>query len=71
MSAPECDFSEEYFMALLGPAAMADIDRQVAQAPDPSPELVERVRRILAPTVQRLLAEEAASRRGPGAARAA
>jgi len=57
VSAHECDFSEEYFISMLGPEVVADIRRSVDGAPDPSPELVERLRRIFAPTVRQMLAE--------------
>jgi hypothetical protein len=56
-------YSPEYFEAVLGPDVMADIHRQAAEAPVPSPEVVERVRRAFAPTVARLAAERAPKRR--------
>jgi hypothetical protein len=47
-------FSREAFAARLNADVMADIDRIVADAPPPSPELVAHLRRIFAPAVNRL-----------------
>jgi hypothetical protein len=58
MTGPDCDFSEEYFTSVLGPEVVADIRRSVDEAPDPSPELIERLRQIFAPAARRLLAEQ-------------
>ncbi len=48
------DYSPAAFERVLGPAAMAAIARQVAAAPPPTPAGVERVRHILAATVQQI-----------------
>lgn len=48
------DYSREALRARLGDAAFEDAAQQAAQAPEASPELVERLRRIFAPTVRRL-----------------
>jgi hypothetical protein len=56
MSAAE--FSREAFAARLGPEVTADIHRIVASAPAPSPERIARLRRIFAPTVNRLTARQ-------------
>lgn len=48
------DFSREAFTRILGPELMARIERHVAAAPPPSPERVEKLRRIFAPAVNKL-----------------
>lgn len=55
MSADDFDFSPEAFMAALGADVMERIDRSVAAAPPPGPLLIERLRSIFAPAVNRLL----------------
>jgi len=58
---PPCDFSDEYFLAALGPEVVADVKRRVAEAPEPSPELVERMRQLWAPAAARLMRRERAA----------
>lgn len=57
MSEPEL-YSREYFDALLGPRVTAEIRRLADEAPAPSPEKVERLRQIFAPTVRQMRAEQ-------------
>jgi hypothetical protein len=65
------EFSREALEGRLGPVLFAYAEEQGRSAPDPTPELVERLRRIFAPTVARLAAERATARREPAAARTA
>ncbi|GGV45535.1 hypothetical protein [Streptomyces spectabilis] len=44
---------------ILGDDCIAHIHARVAQAPEPSPELIDWLRRILAPAVDRVLARKA------------
>lgn len=53
------DFSVESFTEALGADVMEHIRQSVAAAPAPGPELVERMRSILAPAVARLSQHEA------------
>lgn len=46
--------------ALLGDAVIAHIHEEVAAAPEPGPELISRLRLILAPAAARLQARKAA-----------
>lgn len=52
MSAPTetalVPYSREYFLERLGPELLADIERQAASAPAPSPAKVEEIRRLFA-----------------------
>jgi hypothetical protein len=43
---------------ILGDEIIAHIHARVAEAPEPPPEVVEKLRRILAPTVRRLYEAE-------------
>jgi hypothetical protein len=52
------DFSREAFAARLGASAFALAEADGNGAPDPGPELIERLRQILAPTVARLAERE-------------
>jgi hypothetical protein len=45
--------------ALLGDDVIADIHERVAQAPEPSPEVIDTLRRILAGPTARVLARKA------------
>ncbi len=47
--------------ALLGDAVIARIHAEVAAAPEPGPELISRLRPILAPAAARLQARKAAA----------
>jgi hypothetical protein len=47
---------------ILGDEVIAHIHARVAEAPEPSPEVVEELRRIFAPVVRRLVAAEQAVR---------
>jgi hypothetical protein len=48
-------------LRLLGPEVLAEISRRVAVAPPPSPELINELRPILAPAMQRVMARRATS----------
>lgn len=50
------DVSREALAAIIGEDLMADIERRAALAPAAPPEIVAQVRRILAPTVNRMAA---------------
>jgi hypothetical protein len=52
MSGHGARFSREALRARLGDAAFEDAERQAANAPEPTPELVELVRLVFAPTVR-------------------
>lgn len=54
MSAEGFDYSEQAFTEALGADVMEQIRASVAAAPPPGPLLVERLRTIFAPTVDRL-----------------
>ncbi|HEY1820379.1 MAG TPA: hypothetical protein VGG83_10650 [Trebonia sp.] len=45
-------YSDEYFLARLGPEVVADIKARVAAAPPPSPEAIALVRRLFAAAPQ-------------------
>jgi hypothetical protein len=62
------EFSREAMAARLGEQVMTDIGRLVAAAPEPSPVTVERLRRIFAPAVAKLTAEQNAASDMAGAA---
>jgi hypothetical protein len=53
--------SPEERLRILGPRTVAEIRRFVAAASPPPPELVEEMRRIFAPHVQRIARERAAA----------
>lgn len=55
------DFSREAFAARLGKAANALAEAEGTGAPDPGPELIERLHQIFAPAVVRLAERERAS----------
>lgn len=57
--------SPERRLEVLGAACVAEIHRLVAQAPPPSPELVEEIRHLFAPAVQRITLRQTAERRTP------
>jgi len=71
VSTPDCDFSDEYFLALLGPEVVADVTRSVDEAPEPSTDLVERMRQLWAPAAARLMRREAEEAAASGVPRAA
>ena len=63
--------SPERRLEILGAACVAEINLFVSQATPPSPELVEEIRQIFAPAVQRIALREAAKRRAPSRHRTA
>lgn len=48
IEAPPSPSSKESALAMLGPEVMAEIARQVALAPPPSPEKIAELRRLFA-----------------------
>lgn len=52
--------SPERRLEILGAECMAEINRIADQAPPPSPEVVEEIRRIFAPAVARYYRHKAA-----------
>jgi len=54
MSIESFDYSERAFTEALGTDVMEQIRQSVTAAPPPGPLLVERIRTIFAPTVERL-----------------
>lgn len=46
MTTPRRDYSREESLRILGPEAMAEIERVVAAAPPPGPVLVKKLQRI-------------------------
>jgi hypothetical protein len=51
---------------ILGDDIIAHIHAEVAAAPPPPPEVIEMLRRIFVPVVQRIAEEEAPSKPNPG-----
>lgn len=54
--------TSEERLRILGPQVVAQIHRRVAQAPPPSVEFVEWLRRFSAPAVANVIAEERQAR---------
>lgn len=59
MTAPRTDYSREESLRILGPEAIAEIERVVAAAPPPTPQQVVRLQRIFDVIDQRIAREDA------------
>jgi hypothetical protein len=53
--------TREQRRALLGDTVIAQIHERVAQAPPPPPEVIDRLRRILAPAAARVASQKASA----------